>query len=128
MLVGMGSLFVGVRVELSVSSEHSNEAAPFPCAIGFRLSAAFAPRKPLMKLDRRPRGGLVGRENVAWARALRRWSAVSEATQAKQIFITRSLTNSGAPTCGLWGSVALCHEGRRNWQASLKNPKFHTHR
>ena len=62
---------MGVRVELSVSSEHSNEAAPFPCAIGFRLSAAFAPRKPLMKLDRRPRGGLVGRESFDWARALR---------------------------------------------------------
>ena len=71
MLVGMGSLFVGVRVELSVSSEQPDEAAPLPCAIGFRLSAAFAPRKPLMKLDRRPRGGLVGRGSFDWARALR---------------------------------------------------------
>ena len=62
---------MGVRVELSVSSEQPDEAAPLPCAIGFRLSAAFAPRKPLMKLDRRPRGGLVGKGSFDWARVHR---------------------------------------------------------
>ena len=103
MLVGMGSLFVGVRVELSVSSEQPDEAAPLPCAIGFRLSAAFAPRKPLMKLDRRPRGGLVGRENVAWARALRRWSAVSEATQAKNLFYYAIAHKLWGPSVWSWG-------------------------